>query len=135
MRGLLLLALVAALGACGSGSSAGATGETSLTVRYWPNGRDAGERVTWTLRCDPARGTLPRPVRACTRLAAGGTRLFAPDPKNVVCTQIYGGPQVARITGTFRGRSVAASFSRVDGCEIARWSRLSPWLLPPGGVT
>lgn len=134
MRGLLLLALAATLGACGSGSSA-ATGETSLTVRYWPNGRDAGARMSWTLRCDPARGTLPRPGRACTRLTAGGTKLFAPVPKNTVCTQIYGGPQAARVVGTLRGEEVSASFNRVDGCEIGRWNRLSPWLLPPGGVT
>ena len=134
MRGLLLLALAAALGACGSGSSA-APGETSLTVRYWPNGRDAGARTTWTLRCEPARGTLPRPGRACTRLTSEGSKLFAPVPKNTVCTQIYGGPQVARVLGTLRGEEVSASFSRVDGCEIGRWNRLSPWLLPPGGVT
>jgi len=135
MRGLLLLALVAALGACGSGSSASTPVETSLTVRYWPNGRDAGERTVWTLRCDPARGTLARPGRACPRLADGGLKLFAPVPKNMVCTQIYGGPQVARITGRLRGERVSAIFSRSDGCQIGRWNALSPWLLPPGGVT
>jgi hypothetical protein len=30
---------------------------------------------------------------------------------------------------------VWASFSRQNGCAIARWNRVSPWLLPPGGVT
>jgi hypothetical protein len=50
-----------------------------------------------------------------------------------VCTQIYGGPQVARVTGRIDGRRVWATLGRTDGCEISRWDRLSPWLLPAGG--
>jgi hypothetical protein len=68
-------------------------------------------------------------------LAAGGAKLFAPVPKDRVCTQLYGGPQVARITGRLRGVRISALFGRSDGCEIGRWNALSPWLLPPGGVT
>ena len=40
-------------------------------------------------------GRSARPARACTRLATGGPKLFAPLPPNVVCTEIYGGPQKA----------------------------------------
>jgi hypothetical protein len=32
------------------------------------------------------------------------------------------------------GRAVRATFSRTNGCEIDRWQRISPWLVPPGGV-
>jgi len=92
-------------------------------------------RKVWILRCDPARGTLPRPAVACRRLAAGGPRLFAPLSDDLLCTQIYGGPQVARVVGTVAGKRVWATFSRQDGCHISRWNRLSPWLLPAGGVT
>jgi hypothetical protein len=42
-----------------------------------------------------------------------------------MCSQIYGGPQTARVTGTFRGSVVSAAFNRVGGCEIARWTRVS----------
>ena len=91
--------------------------------------------VTWTLRCDPASGSLARPARACTRLAAGGVKLFAPLRKDMVCTEIYGGPQRARVVGTVDGKRVWATFTRRDGCEIDRWQRISPWLVPPGGVT
>jgi len=42
-----------------------------------------------------------------------------------MCTQIYGGPEEARVTGTFRGRSIDARFNRVNGCEIARWNRVA----------
>jgi hypothetical protein len=45
-------------------------------------------------------------------------------PENIACIEIYGGPQVARVTGTFRGRRVWATFRRTDGCEIARWNRV-----------
>jgi hypothetical protein len=134
MRWFAVLALaLAALGACTAGA-AGTTAPTSLTVTYWEDGIGTG-RITWTLRCNPARGTLPRPGRACLRLAEGGARLFAPLPKDVVCTEIYGGPQVARVIGVVQGKSIWATFQRRNGCEIGRWNGLSPWLLPPGGVT
>jgi hypothetical protein len=140
MRGLFLLALAlaATLVACGSDSSAGSstgTGDaTSLTVTYRPNGSQSGPKQTWSLRCEPAGGTLSRPAAACRRLAAGGAELFAGVPKDVVCTQIYGGPQTGRVVGTLQGERVSASFSRSDGCQIERWERVSPWLLPRGGV-
>ena len=51
-------------------------------------------------------------------------RPFAPVPKGVACTQIYGGPQIAIVSGTFRGRRVWARFSRVDGCQTERWNRV-----------
>ena len=50
----------------------------------------------------------------------------------MLCTQIYGGPEVARVTGRFRGNRIWAEFRRRDGCEIGRWERLRP-LLPAGG--
>lgn len=133
VRALAVLALsAAALVACTSSSAADAS--TSLRVTFWEDGEGAPDRV-WTLRCNPARGTLPRPARACARLAAGGVALFAPTPKNVACTEIYGGPQRARVVGTVRGKQVWAGVTRTNGCEIERWQRLSPWLLPPGGAT
>jgi hypothetical protein len=89
----------------------------------------------WTLRCNPPRGTLVRPARACAKLTAGGAALFAPTPPDTACTEIYGGPQRARIVGTLGGKRIWATVTRTNGCEIGRWTRLSPWLLPPGGVT
>ena len=133
MRGVAVLALLfVALVACSSGS-AGSAG-TSLRITFWEDGMGTPDAV-WTLRCNPPRGSLARPARACTKLAAGGARLFAETPPNVACTQIYGGPQRARIVGVVGGKRVWTLVTRTDGCEIARWQRLSPWLLPPGGVT
>jgi hypothetical protein len=95
-----------------------------LTITVWPAGRGQASRV-WTLRCDPAGGTLPRRFGACARLSRLAEDAFAPTPPATVCTQIYGGPQVAVVRGLFRGRRVWATFTRRNGCEIGRWDRLS----------
>jgi Subtilisin inhibitor-like len=135
MRALLLLAIAAALVACGTGSAADtASSATSLTVTYWSEGPAAG-KTKWTVACAPARGTLARPLAACRKLTAGGAKLFASIPKDMMCTDVYGGPQVARVAGTVKGKRVLAQLNRVNGCAIERWNRLSPWLLPRGGAT
>jgi hypothetical protein len=138
MRGLVGLAFGAVALAAGMTGSAGASpnaSPTSLTVTFWSDGAKVSSRRQWTLRCAPPQGTLARPAVACRKLATGGTKLFAPTPKNVACTQIYGGPQVARVVGTVQGRRIWAKLSRTNGCEISRWDRLAPWLLPAGGTT
>ena len=134
MRGSMFLVLaIVALGACASGSAKTSPG-TSLAVTFWADGSKTAVRDTWTLRCNPARGTLPRPAVACRRLSASGVRPFAPLSEDVACTEIYGGPQMARVVGTIAGRRVWATFTRHNGCHISRWDRVSPWLLPAGGV-
>jgi hypothetical protein len=130
----LLAALVLAAIVSASASAAPSSG-TSLRITFWADSSKPLERRSWTLLCNPAGGSLQRPARACTRLVVGGVKLFAPLPKNAVCTEIYGGPQQARVVGTVKGKPVRATFSRTNGCEIARWQRISPWLVPPGGVT
>jgi hypothetical protein len=52
------------------------------------------------------------------------SRPFAPVPANTACAQIYGGPEVAHVVGTHRGRRVDAIFKRTDGCQIARWNKV-----------
>ena len=135
MRGIAVLVLAGAALAASAPGSARTAATTSLTVTFWEDGSRPADRTTWTLRCNPALGTLPRPGVACRRLSAGGPRLFAPVPKDVACTEIFGGPQVARVVGVVQGKRIWASFNRTNGCQISRWDRLSPWLFPPGGVT
>src|SRR5262245_28559849 len=113
-------------------ASAAASPDTALRVTYWNDSGMPLRTVSWTLRCSPPAGTLPRPARACPRLLAGGAKLFAPLRRNAVCTEIYGGAQRARVVGTVKGRHVRATFTRTNGCEIERWERISPWLVPRG---
>ena len=96
---------------------------TSLNVTVWPNGQGESGKRTYTLRCNPLGGTLPKRAEACAKLRRM-THPFAPTPKGMACTEIYGGPQQALVRGRLRGYPVSASFSRTDGCEIARWNRV-----------
>jgi hypothetical protein len=92
----------------------------------------SGVRTTWTLTCEPAGGTHPRPVGACAVLGARGATAFPAPPADAICTEQYGGPQKARITGTWRGSPVSTELSLENGCQINRWTALLG-LLPPGG--
>ena len=135
MRRVLALALAGVALAAGSAASGGSTDGITLRIAYWEDGTTLVPTSVWTLRCNPADGTLLLPGRACRKLARAGHDLFAPVPETAVCTEIYGGPQRARVTGSVNGARVWATFTRTNGCNIDRWQRLSPWLLPPGGIT
>jgi hypothetical protein len=130
--GFVLGSLAVALGAPSAGGAAAPSAETSLTITYWAKGPRTATPITWTLSCNPPRGTLRSPRVACRGLASGGAKLFAPVPADAVCTEIYGGPQSARVVGRVNGRKVWARFNRSNGCQIERWDRLAPWLLPSG---
>ena len=103
--------------------------KASLTITVWPDERRPGTSRTWTLRCDPAGGTLRGARTACSRLARLGADAFAPTPPGSACTQIYGGPQLAFVRGSLGTRRVWTKLRRRDGCEIARWNRVA-FLLP-----
>jgi Subtilisin inhibitor-like len=126
----LTLAALAVAGCGGNDSSSRGDSPTadlqiSLSVRN-------SERPSkfWTLRC-PAGGTLPDAAEACSKLAQLDDP-FAPVPQGTACTQIYGGPELADVSGTLDGKPVDTQFSRGDGCEIERWNRVA-FLFP--GVT
>ena len=73
--------------------------------------------------------TLPDPAAALAAVERFGEEVFfVPRRPDMLCTQQYGGPQVAVVTGTFHGRPVHSHFSLTDGCEIARWRSLAPLL-------
>lgn len=116
-----------------SGPSAVPT-SARLTVEVDATGEGATE--TWTLTCGPGGGTgsHPDPLAACLVLGTPeGRAAFEPVPTDAACTQIWGGPQTAHVTGTLDGQAVDATFSRSDGCQIARWDALEP-LLGTGGA-
>jgi len=109
-----------------SGSAATTTvpasaANTKLEISVSIGGSEAPTK-TWTLEC-PDGGTLPHPDEACAKLAKMDDP-FAPVAKDKACTQVFGGPEVADVTGTFRGKPVNAHFNKGNGCEIARWNRV-----------
>jgi hypothetical protein len=87
----------------------------------------------WSLACDPAGGDHPDPEAAC-RLLDELENPFAPVPADQACTEIYGGPQTAHVTGTFRGEPVDAEFDRTNGCQISRWDAHLDLLVERGGA-
>jgi hypothetical protein len=78
------------------------------------------------------RCAAPDDSPACRAAAALTADDFAPVPGNVACTQIFGGPETARVTGTLRGERVDVRFSRTDGCEIERWDEVAGLLAAAG---
>lgn len=104
-------------GAGGSATPPGAEPAAKLTVTVRPEGPDGPARER-RIECERVGPRADEPV--CRRLS---TRQLAPVPERTVCTSIYGGPAVGRVTGTIRGERVDARFSRTNGCEIARWDR------------
>lgn len=105
----------------------------TLTVTVDATG--SGDPTSWTLTCDPAGGTHPDPLAACLTLGtAEGRAALDPVPRDVACTEIWGGPQTATITGELDGATIDAELSRANGCEIARWDALVPVLGTAGGA-
>ncbi|MEV6331490.1 SSI family serine proteinase inhibitor [Streptomyces sp. NPDC051909] len=107
------------------------SGPDSLTVSIEKTGHAEADG-TFRLECGgKPGGTHPAAANACKRLdqlAQAGDDPFVPVPADGICTQQYGGPATAHITGTWHGRSVDARFSRANGCEIDRWENLRPVL-------
>ncbi len=63
------------------------------------------------------------------------TLLFDGLPADQMCTEIYGGPDEARIVGQIDGNDVDALITRTDGCEIDAWQSLVGLIPPAIGVT
>jgi hypothetical protein len=109
--------------------------QTFLTIVIWPFGKKKRPEV-FRLACrggEKAPGNAARPVpnktASCRRLLRLGAKGFAAVAPNVACTQVYGGPAIAEVTGLLNGKLLKARLTRTDGCEIARWDRVK-FLLP-----
>ena len=124
MRFCVALILCAAvIAGCGEDDEPAATPSGSiadLTVEVDPDGQDPKEAKTATVTCDAPED--------CPEIDALDPKVFEPTPGNVACTQQFGGPETARVTGTFKGEQVDAEFGRQNGCEIARWEDAAPLL-------
>ena len=70
------------------------------------------------------RTTAPAP-RAGARARSPPSWRTGPSSTRI-CTQIYGGPQRARITGTIGARHIDRRLKRTNGCEIGDWQHAVP---------
>ncbi len=62
-------------------------------------------------------------------------RLTDGPPVDQMCTEIYGGPDEAFITGEIDDQTIDATITRVNGCEIDVWETLVGLIPPAIGVT
>jgi hypothetical protein len=139
MLRVLPLLLVVACGSSGGGSGSGsddslASGggttraENDLVVEV--DLGDGSPQQRWTLTCvGSVSGDHPQAEEACEHLKSLDEP-FAPLPDDQICTQVYGGPQTAHVTGVWGGDPVDLRLSRTDGCRISQWDALVP-LVPP----
>jgi hypothetical protein len=86
-----------------------------------------GVVVNHVLLCHPAGGSVPQAQQACRHLDILGGPVGA-TPQREMCSMLYGGPETARVTGTWRGRQVNESYSRTNSCQTERWERMEPVL-------
>ncbi|MER6226015.1 SSI family serine proteinase inhibitor [Streptomyces sp900105755] len=125
-------AVAAVLGAVPALPASAAAGDhLTVTVRHAGDGRDG----TYELSCHPGAGSHPDVAGACRvldRNTRWGRDTFAPVAPGTACTMLYGGPATARVTGTWAGHPVDATYDRSNGCEIGRWDRMVPLLPDPG---
>lgn len=100
-------------------------GSADLTIVVKPS--ESEPAINYTLTCKEGAPTEesshPFATKACEVLEDNpGVLTPQPQNKEVVCTQQYGGPQTATVTGTVDGVPVEVSFARRDGCEISQWN-------------
>ncbi|MGK0274039.1 MAG: hypothetical protein ACI9N0_000412 [Ilumatobacter sp.] len=151
---LLFFALLAA--ACGS-NDVSDSGGTDSTIPDGPFGagpypvatldiivtHPEASDLSYTVTCLGDTATLLGDVpisaeQACTALADADvrTRLINGAPADQICTEIYGGPDVATIVGTHDGDAVNTTVDRSNGCGIDDWERVLGTILPPAiGIT
>ena len=125
MRPLVLLPLLL-LTACADSSSdvLPPAAADALVVDY--DAADGTPAESWTLSCTGSvSGTHPEAQAACEHLRPLQDP-FAPLPAEQMCTEQYGGPQTARVSGTWAGDPVDLTLARSDGCHISQWEGLVP---------
>ncbi|PSK99338.1 subtilisin inhibitor-like [Murinocardiopsis flavida] len=113
----------------------GSAAKTDLTIDIKVDDAEQGagaavKPATWTLTCSPVGGDHPDPKAACAKLDKVGTKGFAPVPENKPCTQIMGGPEVAKVTGRLDGDKIDTEFTKAGGCELNRYKEMGSVLAP-----
>lgn len=112
-------------------------GNAELAITIKPG--EGGQTINYTLVCQngvpAAESQHPAAAAGCAALKENAALLSpGPRPTDVACTQQYGGPAEATITGSVDGKPVEATFSLRDGCAIAQWKAAKDVLGFSGGA-
>lgn len=110
--GAVLLLAAPAAQATGTAGPAAFTARVTVTVSMSPD----QPKSRTLLECPGPR------ARACRALESSPEALWPTADR--ACTEIYGGPQRARIRGDVNGRRVDVVVQRNNGCGIEDWDSL-----------
>jgi hypothetical protein len=83
-----------------------------------------GQARHWSLRCDPAGGTMPDAAAACRLLATDATILHPVRATHIRCPAIMANARTFTITGTWYGAKLHAVVAD-GGCDLRRWSKMA----------
>jgi Subtilisin inhibitor-like len=75
----------------------------------------------YTLRCEPAGGTVSDPAAACASLMKHGASLFGPLPVQMACPMVVADARRVTVSGTYLGRPVHELVAD-GGCDLSRWA-------------
>lgn len=112
-------------------------GNAELSIMVKPS--ESEPAVNYTLVCQggvpAAESQHPTADAACAALKENPA-LLSPSTRNTAqaCTEQYGGPQQATVTGVIDGIPVDVSFARTNGCEISAWAAAEAVLGSSGGA-
>ncbi|WP_255769958.1 SSI family serine proteinase inhibitor [Pseudarthrobacter sulfonivorans] len=112
-------------------------GNAELAIMVKPSATEPA--VNYTLVCrdgvPTAESKHPKADAACAALKNNAALLTpAPKPKDRACTEQYGGPQTATVTGIVDDTPVDTSFALTNGCEISAWKAAEDVLGATGGA-
>ena len=99
-----------------------AIGKNSLVVNYreFPD----SPIQKWTLKCSPSGGSMKKAYSICRKMNLLKDPFILP-PKDQMCAQIFESSEVATVKGFWNGKTISNTYSKSDGCEQARWKRIS----------
>ena len=112
-------------------------GNAELAIMVKPSETETA--ANYTLVCQngapAAESKHPTAEAACTALK-NNAALLSPSTKGTAqaCTEQYGGPQQATVTGIVDETPVDATFARRNGCEISAWDAAQDILGASGGA-
>jgi len=109
--------------------------ELSILVKATPDAAAASYTLVCQGGAPTAESNHPTAAAACAAIKKNPSLLERPLKTGQACTQQYGGPQTATVTGAVDGKAVESSYSLTDGCEISAWDAVKDILGSVGGAS
>ena len=83
-----------------------------------------GQARHWSLRCDPAGGTMPDATTACRLLATDATILHPIRATHIMFPMILANARTFTITGNWHGTKLHEVLTD-GGCDLRRFSQMA----------